>query len=43
MLGSVTDAEEAVQETLLHACRYRDSVKEGAPVRPWLCRLATNV
>jgi len=31
-----------VQETLLGACRYRDSVKEGAPVRPWLYRLATN-
>jgi DNA-directed RNA polymerase specialized sigma24 family protein len=27
-------AEDAVQETLLHAGRYRDSVKEGAPLRP---------
>jgi hypothetical protein len=27
-------AEDAVQETLLRAGRYHDSVKEGAPLRP---------
>jgi hypothetical protein len=32
----------AVQQTLLRAWRYRDSVKEGAPLRPWLYRVATN-
>jgi hypothetical protein len=31
-----------LQETLLRAWRYRDSVKEGAPLRPWLYRVATN-
>ena len=42
MLGSLPDAEDAVQERLLRAWRYRDSVKKGAPLRPWLYRVATN-
>jgi len=42
MLGSLPDAEDAVQETLLRPWRYRDSVKEDAPLRPWLYRVATN-
>src|SRR4030095_12488821 len=33
MLGSLPDAEDAVQETMLRAWRYRESLKEGAPLR----------
>jgi RNA polymerase sigma-70 factor (ECF subfamily) len=42
MLASLPDAEDAMQETLLCAWRYRDSLKEGAPLRPGLYRVATN-
>jgi RNA polymerase sigma-70 factor (ECF subfamily) len=43
MLGSLDDAEDAVQDALLRAWRYRQSLMEGAPLRPWLYRVATNV
>ena len=42
MLGSFHDAEDAVQDAFLRAWRYRESLKEGAPLRPWLYRVATN-
>ena len=42
MLGSFQDAEDAVQDALLRAWKYRESLKEGVPVRPWLYRVATN-
>src|SRR5260221_4358359 len=42
MLGSLPDAEDALQETFLRAWWYRDSVKEGAPLGPWLYRVATK-
>jgi RNA polymerase sigma-70 factor (ECF subfamily) len=42
MLGSFDDAEDAVQDTFLRAWRYRESRKEGAPLRPWLYQIATN-
>ena len=42
MVGSFTDAEDLVQETLLRAWRHRDDLREGDNVRAWLYKIATN-
>jgi len=42
MLGSVQDAEEVVQETLMAAWRGLDGYEGRASVRTWLYRIATN-
>jgi RNA polymerase sigma-70 factor, ECF subfamily len=43
MLGSLQDAEDAMQETLLRAWRGLSGLDRGRPARPWLFRIATNV
>ncbi len=42
ILGNRSDAEEAVQEAFLRAWRFRDSLADGADVRPWLYRVVVN-
>ena len=42
MLGSVQDAEDMVQETLLAAWRGLGQFEERASVRSWLYKIATN-
>jgi RNA polymerase sigma-70 factor (TIGR02960 family) len=42
IVGSVQDAEDLVQETLLAAWRGLDGYEARAPLRTWLYRIATN-
>jgi RNA polymerase sigma-70 factor (TIGR02960 family) len=42
VLGSLQDAEDVLQETLLAGWRALDQLEEGASVRAWLYRIATN-
>jgi RNA polymerase sigma-70 factor (TIGR02960 family) len=42
ILGSVQDAEDVLQETLLAAWRGLEGFEERASVRAWLYRIATN-
>lgn len=42
LLGSLDDAEDTVQETLIRAWRRRDRLADPSGLRPWLFRIATN-
>ena len=42
-LGSLEDAEDALQDALLRAWRQFDSLRSQASLRAWLYKIATNV
>ncbi|WP_280362857.1 RNA polymerase subunit sigma-70 [Nocardia wallacei] len=43
MLGSVLEAEDAVQDTMMRAWRSAGGLADPAGLRPWVYRIATNV
>lgn len=42
LVGSLEDAEDMVQETLVKAWRNRERLADEGSARPWLFRIATN-
>jgi RNA polymerase sigma-70 factor (ECF subfamily) len=42
MLGSIQDAEEVAQESLLRGWEHLDELRSGAAAKSWLYKIATN-
>jgi RNA polymerase sigma-70 factor, ECF subfamily len=42
LMGSVIDGEDVVQDTMIRALAAVAELEEGAPLRPWLFRIAHN-
>ena len=42
LMGSIIDGEDVVQDTMIRALAAVDELEEGAPLRPWLFRIAHN-
>ena len=43
LMGSIQDADDMVQETLLRAWRRRESIEDLSSLRAWLYKVATNI
>jgi RNA polymerase sigma-70 factor (ECF subfamily) len=43
LMGSIQDADDMVQETLLRAWRRRESIEKLSSLRAWLYKVATNI
>src|SRR4051812_13126038 len=43
MLGTLEDADDALQETMLRAWKSIGGFQPGSPIRAWFYRIATNV
>jgi len=42
LLGNVSDAEDAVHDAFVKACRGREQFRGGASLWTWLCRILIN-
>lgn len=43
MMGSIFEAEDAVQDTIIRAWQSRDQIRQDASRKAWIYRIATNV
>lgn len=43
MMGSIFEAEDAVQDTMIRAWQHREQMRQQASLRAWVYRIATNV